>query len=55
MEEGVMEHVFMLVMGILVVGGMAGALVTMALHGIKREEWPVLQRRRVIWKGFVVR
>ncbi|MEV0588873.1 hypothetical protein [Nonomuraea sp. NPDC050310] len=50
-----MEIVFMLVMGVLVVGGMAGALAAMALSGIRTGQWPVLRRRRVIWRGFVVR
>ncbi|MEV4178446.1 MULTISPECIES: hypothetical protein [unclassified Nonomuraea] len=44
----------------LVVSGIFGTLLTGAvtagvLRGIKGRQWPVLQRRRVVYRGFVPR
>ncbi|MEV4164129.1 hypothetical protein [Nonomuraea dietziae] len=48
-------HILMLVMGVLVVGGMGAALVALVHSGVRTGEWPVQNRRRVVWRGFVVR
>ncbi|GAA2368840.1 hypothetical protein [Nonomuraea africana] len=51
----VLGHILMLLMGVLVVGGMGVALVVMVHSGVRTGEWPVHNRRRVVWRGFVVR
>lgn len=49
------EHLFMLIMGVLVTAVVAISPAVMALKGIKQGEWPVLRRRRVVYRGFIVR
>lgn len=45
----------MLVMGALVVGGMGVALIALVHSGFRAGEWPMQNKRRVVWRGFVVR
>ncbi|WP_157254938.1 hypothetical protein [Nonomuraea typhae] len=49
------EHLFMLITEIVVAASVALVPLALALRGIKGGEWPVLQRRLVIWRGFIVR
>ncbi|SDK59187.1 hypothetical protein [Nonomuraea jiangxiensis] len=49
------EYVFMLVMGLLMAAVVAVSPIVMALRGIRAGQWPVLRRRLVVWRGFVVR
>jgi hypothetical protein len=50
-----MEIVFMLVMVGLVGSLLAGATAALVLTGIRDRQWPVLVRRRVVYRGFVPR
>ncbi|MET9336978.1 hypothetical protein [Nonomuraea sp. NPDC003804] len=50
-----MGHILMLLVGVLVVGGMGAALIALVHSGVRAGEWPVENRRRVVWRGFVVR
>ncbi|MEU0565982.1 hypothetical protein ABZ297_11395 [Nonomuraea sp. NPDC005983] len=49
------ESLFMLIMGVLVAAAVAIWPAAMALKGIKQGEWPVLRRRLVVYRGFIVR
>ncbi|WP_157252354.1 hypothetical protein [Nonomuraea typhae] len=49
------EHLFMLIMGIVVAATVALVPLALALRGIRADEWPVLRRRLVVWRGFIVR
>ncbi|MEO3872047.1 hypothetical protein ABGB18_24805 [Nonomuraea sp. B12E4] len=49
------EYLFMLVMGLIIAAVVAISPIVMALRGIRSGQWPTLRRRRVIWRGFVVR
>ena len=49
------EYVFMLLMGLLTMTAVAVLPLVMALRGIKYGEWPILRRRLIVWRGFVVR
>ncbi|MFI7702133.1 hypothetical protein [Nonomuraea sp. NPDC049480] len=51
----VMEIAFMLVMSILVGSVLTGSVAALVLSGIRDRQWPVLQRRRVVYRGFVPR
>jgi hypothetical protein len=50
-----MEIAFMLVMSILVGTVLTGAVTALVLTGIRERQWPVLRRRRVVYRGFVPR
>lgn len=50
-----MEIAFMLVMSILVGSILTGAITAGALRGIRDRQWPVLSRRRVVYRGFLPR
>ncbi|WP_171075047.1 hypothetical protein [Nonomuraea basaltis] len=50
-----MEIVFMLVMSAIVGSLLTGAVVALVLSGIRDRQWPVLWRRRVVYRGFVPR
>jgi hypothetical protein len=47
------EIAFMLVMSVIVGTFLAGAMTALALGGIRDRQWPVLRRRRVVYRGFV--
>ncbi|MFE0147306.1 hypothetical protein ACFWY5_09185 [Nonomuraea sp. NPDC059007] len=49
------EHLFMLIMGVVIATAVALTPLALALRGIRSGEWPVLHRRLVIWRGFIVR
>jgi hypothetical protein len=50
-----MEIVFMFVMVGLVGSLLTGATAALVLTGIRDRQWPVLVRRRVVYRGFVPR
>ncbi|MBE1582563.1 hypothetical protein ACFPOI_25130 [Nonomuraea angiospora] len=50
-----MEIAFMLVMSVIVGTFLTGAVIALALGGIKDRQWPVLRRRRIVYRGFVPR
>jgi hypothetical protein len=50
-----MEIAFMVVMSVIVGGLLTGTVAAVALRGIRDREWPVLRRRRVVYRGFVPR
>ncbi|MCK2212299.1 hypothetical protein MF672_000575 [Actinomadura sp. ATCC 31491] len=50
-----MEIVFMLVMALVVGSVLTGAMTALVLSGIRDREWPVLRRRRVVYRGFIPR
>ncbi|GAA3703475.1 hypothetical protein GCM10022224_081530 [Nonomuraea antimicrobica] len=50
-----MAIAFMLVMSLIVGGLMTGAVAALVLSGIRDRQWPVLWRRRVVYRGFVPR
>ncbi|MFG1705357.1 hypothetical protein ACFLIM_19385 [Nonomuraea sp. M3C6] len=50
-----MEIAFMLVMSVIVGSALTGAVVAAVLSGIRNGQWPVLRRRRVVYRGFVPR
>lgn len=46
---------FMFVMAGIVAAAMTIPTIVLVLRGIRTREWPVLERRRVVYRGFVVR
>lgn len=50
-----MDVAFMLVMSVLVGSVLTGMVAAMVLHGIRDRQWPVLVRRRVVYRGFIPR
>ncbi|GAA2864316.1 hypothetical protein [Nonomuraea rubra] len=50
-----MAIAFMLLMSLIVGGLLTGAVIAVVLNGIKDRQWPVLQRRRVVYRGFIPR
>ncbi|WP_188196546.1 hypothetical protein [Nonomuraea sp. SYSU D8015] len=50
-----MEIAFMLVMSLLVGSILTGATAFLVLSGIRDRQWPVLRRRRVVYRGFLPR
>ncbi|MEU6787330.1 hypothetical protein ABZ912_49775 [Nonomuraea angiospora] len=50
-----MEIAFMLVMSVIVGTFLIGAMTALALGGIKDRQWPVLRRRRIVYRGFIPR
>ncbi|MFI6325306.1 hypothetical protein ACIBG8_47860 [Nonomuraea sp. NPDC050556] len=47
--------IFALIMAAVVGLALTVPTVVLVLRGIRTQEWPVLRRRRVIYRGFVVR
>lgn len=47
--------IFALIMAAVVGLALAVPTIVLVLGGIKAREWPVLERRRVTYRGFVVR
>lgn len=47
-----MEIAFMVAMGALIGSMLTIAVVVMVLAGIRGSEWPVLRRRRTVYRGF---
>ncbi|SDK68374.1 hypothetical protein SAMN05421874_11038 [Nonomuraea maritima] len=50
-----MDVAFMLVMSVLVGSVLTGVVVAIVLNGIRDRQWPVLVRRRVVYRGFIPR
>ncbi|MEV0389401.1 hypothetical protein [Nonomuraea sp. NPDC050643] len=50
-----MAIVFMLVMSLIVGGFLTAAMAALVLSGIRDRQWPVLWRRRVVYRGFIPR
>ncbi|WP_181448523.1 hypothetical protein [Nonomuraea aridisoli] len=50
-----MAIAFMLVMSVIMGSVLTGGVAAVVLNGIKGRQWPVLLRRRVVYRGFVVR
>ncbi|GAA4927833.1 hypothetical protein HD597_004536 [Nonomuraea thailandensis] len=50
-----MAIAFMLVMSLIVGGFLTGAMIAVVLNGIRDRQWPVLSRRRVVYRGFIPR
>jgi hypothetical protein len=50
-----MEITFMIVMSVIVGSVLTGAVAAAALIGIRDRQWPVLWRRRVVYRGFLPR
>jgi hypothetical protein len=50
-----MAIAFMLVMSLIVGGFLIGATTVLVLSGIRDRQWPVLRRRRVVYRGFIPR
>ncbi|MFI6738883.1 hypothetical protein ACIBI9_38665 [Nonomuraea sp. NPDC050451] len=50
-----MAIAFMLVMSVLVGALLTGTVAALVLGGISDRQWPVLRRRRVVYRGFVPR
>lgn len=50
-----MEIAFMIVMSVIVGSVLTGAVAAAALIGIRDRQWPVLRRRRVVYRGFLPR
>ncbi|WP_170223448.1 hypothetical protein [Nonomuraea turkmeniaca] len=50
-----MEIAFMLVMNVIVGSLLTGTVAAIVLNGIRDRQWPVLRRRRVVYRGFVPR
>ncbi|MGN9840031.1 hypothetical protein ACTMTI_18080 [Nonomuraea sp. H19] len=50
-----MEIAFMLIMSAIVGSALTGAVAAVVLSGIRDRQWPVLSRRRVVYRGFLPR
>lgn len=50
-----MAVAFMLVMSVLVGSVLTGMVAAIVLSGIRDRQWPVLLRRRVVYRGFIPR